>query len=290
MAGIGKYKKSKKFQLKSGNSTTFKMMGATPYKQIDPANLGTLGLHQATASTTGVGSPIIPTIEKDYTPPTQDQITKFSEKNVKKIKTKSGIDWSKAPAIGTKERTNWYKKHNLKLDDTTPTDKLDTKKVDKIEGSKDTKLEKATGDKLSGRSRKATKLTKALGIRQKGEKTRVIRGVEKEWRGGRWQTKKSPAEMKHSPKKMYKKTTMKKKMPADAKGLSKLPTNVQKKMGYTKDAQGNPLMMKHGSPTKMYGKSSPKKMYGKSPMKKNPKLKDMPDKQRKAVFASGYKG
>ena len=50
------------------------------------------------------------------------------------------------------------------------------------------------------------------------------------------------------------------------------------------------MMMKHGSPTKMYGKSSPKKMYGKSPMKKNPKLKDMPDKQRKAVFASGYKG
>ena len=92
---------------------------------------------------------------------------------------------------------------------------------------------------------------------------------------------------------------MKKKMPADAEGLSKLPTKVQKKMGYTKDAQGNPLMMKHGSPTKMYGKSSPKKMYGKSspkkmygksPMKKNPKLKDMPDKQRKAVFASGYKG
>ena len=304
MPGLGEYKKGKKFQLKSGNSTTFKMMGATPYKQIDPANLGTLGLRQATASTTGTKPMIIPTIpDADYTPPTQDQITKFSEKNVKKIKTKSGIDWSKAPKVGTEKRTNWYKKHNLKLDDTTPTGKLETKKVDKIEGGDKTKIKKVkSGDektKISGRSRKATKLTKALGIRQKGEKTRVIRGVEKEWRGGRWQTKKSPAEMKHSPKKMYKKTTMKKKMPADAKGLSKLPTNVQKKMGYTKDAQGNPLMMKHGSPTKMYGKSSPKKMYGKSspkkmygksPMKKNPKLKDMPDKQRKAVFASGYKG
>ena len=94
---------------------------------------------------------------------------------------------------------------------TKPKDARDA--YNKIEGSKDTKLEKATGDKLSGRSRKVTKLTKALGIRQKGEKTRVIRGVEKEWRGGRWQTKKSPTEMKHSPKKMYKKTTMKKKMP-----------------------------------------------------------------------------
>ena len=293
MPGIGKYKKGKKFQLKSGNSTTFKMMGATPYKQIDPGSMMT-GFSGISASTTGTKPLIIPTIEKGYTPPTRDQITKFSEENVKKIKTKSGIDWSKAPKVGTEKRTNWYKKNKLKLDDTTPTGKLKTKKVDKIEGGDKTKIKKVKGGdkktKISGRSRKATKLTKALGIRQKGEKTRVIRGVEKEWRGGRWQTKKSPAEMKHSPKKMYKKTTMKKKMPADAKGLSKLPTNVQKKMGYTKDAQGNPLMMKHGSPTKMYGKSSPKKMYGKSPMKKNPKLKDMPDKQRKAVFASGYKG
>lgn len=30
------------------------------------------------------------------------------------------IDWKTAPAVGTKARTEWYKKHNLKLDDTTP--------------------------------------------------------------------------------------------------------------------------------------------------------------------------
>ena len=292
MPGIGKYKKGKKFQLKSGNSTTFKMMGATPYKAMGPDKMF-MGM-QPNPSIYGTGFTVDKQLNKDFMGKDEGYLNvpapKVPKKKIKEKKTSTGVDWSKAPAIGTKERTNWYKKHNLKLDDTTPTDKLDIKKVDKIEGSKDTKLEKATGDKLSGRSRKATKLTKALGIRQKGEKTRVIRGVEKEWRGGRWQTKKSPAEMKHSPKKMYKKTTMKKKMPADAEGLSKLPTKVQKKMGYTKDAQGNPLMMKHGSPTKMYGKSSPKKMYGKSPMKKNPKLKDMPDKQRKAVFASGYKG
>ena len=292
MPGIGKYKKGKKFQLKSGNRTTFKMMGATPYKAMGPDKMF-MGM-QPNPSTYGTGFTVDqafknnPMSDEGYLNVPAPKVP--PKEKIKEKKTSTGIDWSKAPAIGTKERTNWYKKHNLKLDDTTPTGKLEKIKVDKIEGSKDTKLEKATGDKLSGRSRKVTKLTKALGIRQKGEKTRVIRGVEKEWRGGRWQTKKSPAEMKHSPKKMYKKTTMKKKMPADAEGLSKLPTNVQKKMGYTKDAQGNPLMMKHGSPTKMYGKSSPKKMYGKSPMKKNPKLKDMPDKQRKAVFASGYKG
>jgi hypothetical protein len=36
-------------------------------------------------------------------------------------KTKSTKpDWSKAPKVGTQARTNWYMKHNLKLDDTTP--------------------------------------------------------------------------------------------------------------------------------------------------------------------------
>ena len=29
-------------------------------------------------------------------------------------------DWSKAPAVGTTERTLWYQKHKLKLDETTP--------------------------------------------------------------------------------------------------------------------------------------------------------------------------
>ena len=303
MPGIGKYKKGKKFQLKSGNSTTFKMMGATPYKAMGPDKMF-MGM-QPNPSIYGTGFTVDQAFKNNsmsdegYLNVPAPKVP--PKEKIKEKKTSTGIDWSKAPPVGTEDRTNWYKERNLKLDDTTPTGKLDTKKVGEIKGDK-TKIKKVEGDnktKISGRSRKVTKLTKALGIRQKGEKTRVIRGVEKEWRGGRWQTKKSPTEMKHSPKKMYKKTTMKKKMPADAKGLSKLPTNVQKKMGYTKDAQGNPLMMKHGSPTKMYGKSSPKKMYGKSspkkmygksPMKKNPKLKDMPDKQRKAVFASGYKG
>ena len=29
-------------------------------------------------------------------------------------------DWSKAPKPGTQERTLWYQKHNLALDETTP--------------------------------------------------------------------------------------------------------------------------------------------------------------------------
>tara|TARA_R100001594_G_scaffold101710_1_gene136274 strand:+ start:23 stop:508 length:486 start_codon:yes stop_codon:yes gene_type:complete len=35
MAGIGKYKKGKKFELKSGNNISFKEMGSSPLKQAD---------------------------------------------------------------------------------------------------------------------------------------------------------------------------------------------------------------------------------------------------------------
>ena len=282
MPGLGEYKKGKKFQLKSGNSTTFKMMGATPYKAMGPDKMF-MGM-QPNPSIYGTGFTVDQAFKNNsmsdegYLNVPAPKVP--PKEKIKEKKTSTGVDWSKAPAIGTKERTNWYKKHNLKLDDTTPTGKLDTKKVGEIKGDK-TKIKKVEGDnktKISGRSRKVTKLTKALGIRQKGEKTRVIRGVEKEWRGGRWQTKKSPTEMKHSPKKMYKKTTMKKKFP---------DLNKDGKVTQADILMGRGVI---DSPAKMYGKSSPKKMYGKSPMKKNPKLKDMPDKQRKAVFASGYKG
>ena len=44
------------------------------------------------------------------------------EKSVKEksVKGESKIDWTKAPKVGTTARTNWYKKHNLELDPTTP--------------------------------------------------------------------------------------------------------------------------------------------------------------------------
>ena len=54
------------------------------------------------------------------------KIYKLSKKKNKSTSTKSTkkntgkIDWKTAPAVGSKARTEWYKKHNLKLDDTTP--------------------------------------------------------------------------------------------------------------------------------------------------------------------------
>ena len=41
MAGIGKYKKGKAFQLKSGNKPTFKMMGSSPLQSHDGTILHT---------------------------------------------------------------------------------------------------------------------------------------------------------------------------------------------------------------------------------------------------------
>tara|TARA_R100001443_G_scaffold42651_2_gene55927 strand:+ start:559 stop:1083 length:525 start_codon:yes stop_codon:yes gene_type:complete len=53
------------------------------------------------------------------------QAPKKAPKGKETVSTKSkpktkGPDWKKAPKVGTKARTDWYKKHNLKLDDTTP--------------------------------------------------------------------------------------------------------------------------------------------------------------------------
>ena len=48
--------------------------------------------------------------------------------NKPKSKAKSTKpDWSKAPKVGTTARTNWYKKFNLALDETTPGYKEKTK-------------------------------------------------------------------------------------------------------------------------------------------------------------------
>jgi len=58
----------------------------------------------------------------------------------KKATTKTPkINWKTAPKVGTQARTKWYKKHKLKLDDTTP--KLQSNKK---ATTKKTKTKKAT--------------------------------------------------------------------------------------------------------------------------------------------------
>ena len=52
---------------------------------------------------------------------------RYTYKTTPKAKTKSTKpDWTKAPKVGTQARTDWYKKHNLALDKTTPGFKEDS--------------------------------------------------------------------------------------------------------------------------------------------------------------------
>ena len=277
MPGLGEYKKGKKFQLKSGNRTTFKMMGATPYKAMGPDKMF-MGM-QPNPSIYGTGFTVDqafknnPMSDEGYLNVPAPKIPKEKINKDKKVKTKEVNPWDAAYEKGKEEGydlnelvKNREKNQQLINYLYGKGTKPEGEKVKDIK--KDTKKDpkKVKGDKLSGRSRKATKLTKALGIRQK------------EWRGGRWQTKKSPTEMKHSPKKMYKKTTMKNKFP---------DLNKDGKVTQADILMGRGVI---DSPAKMYGKSSPKKMYGKSAMKKKKPLKERSRAEQRAVFASGYKG
>ena len=64
--------------------------------------------------------------------------------------------------------------------------------------------------------------------------------------------------------------------------LSDDPTNIDHIKAYKKETR------KENKAYKKFIKY--KNKLDKNPLKKNPKLKDMPDAQRRAVFASGYKG
>ena len=71
----------------------------------------------------------------------QKQVKKISEDNkipekLEKAPKAPKINWKTAPKVGTQARTKWYKKHNLKLDDTTP----------KLQSNKKTKTGYFQGD------------------------------------------------------------------------------------------------------------------------------------------------
>ena len=57
--------------------------------------------------------------DSGYEAPTAPE-TKPYVKSKSKIKVGAAIPWNKAPKVGTQARTDWYKKFNLKLDETTP--------------------------------------------------------------------------------------------------------------------------------------------------------------------------
>jgi len=82
--------------------------------------------------------------------------TKVNKEKTNKKKT-GKTDWTKAPKVGSKERTQWYKDNNLKLDDTTPA--LMKKSAMKMKKSPATLIKKkTTREKLNKLVEKRTKL------------------------------------------------------------------------------------------------------------------------------------
>jgi hypothetical protein len=57
----------------------------------------------------------------------------YDPKKAPKPEKATKPDWSKAPKVGTTARTNWYKKFNFALDETTPGYKKKTKKKITVE-------------------------------------------------------------------------------------------------------------------------------------------------------------
>ena len=90
------------------------------------------------------------------------------------------IPWKTVPAVGTTARTKWYKKYNLKLDDTTPA--LMKKSAAKMKKSPAKLIKRKTDrEKLNKLVEKRTKLNKKKDEREaKGKKTkRVTRRIER---------------------------------------------------------------------------------------------------------------
>ena len=109
-------KKNSTFQMRSGNSPMFKMVGSSPHKSIVIENIKKK-LEERKQRRQGEQ-------EQPYTPPKTDN----NPLNI--------------PGVGTQERTQWYMDKGWALDETTPAieSKIDiqTKPIEKVVGDKET--------------------------------------------------------------------------------------------------------------------------------------------------------
>ena len=88
--------------------------------------------------------------KKEGLGPRQNGKTDLKTKTKVKTSTAPKINWKTAPKVGTQARTKWYKKHKLKLDDTTP----------KLQSNKKTKTSKKSPSNPDNFSVKTPKVNK----------------------------------------------------------------------------------------------------------------------------------
>jgi len=102
----------------------------------------------------------------------------------KKNNNKKGpIDWSSAPAVGTKARTKWYKDNNLALDDTTPAlmkkSAMKMKKAPAKMKKAPAKMMKKSAAKMKKESMAKLKKSPAKLIKKKTDREKLNKLVEK---------------------------------------------------------------------------------------------------------------
>jgi hypothetical protein len=161
--------------------------------KVDKFIKGPKGGSKLSVKHEGPGKTTIKRVPKGTTTTTTPTSPKKESK-----KSTGRIDWDTAPAVGTKARTEWYKKHNLKLDDTTPAlmkksavklkkkspAKMMKKSPSKMAKKSPAKLKKKTKDGLKEAVKGAVKGGLAKGTLKVGKKIdkdtgKSMRGVKK---------------------------------------------------------------------------------------------------------------
>ena len=214
-------KKSSTFQMRSGNSPMFKMIGSSPHKSIVIGNIKKK-IEERRLRRQGEQEQ---QDKKTYTPPPTSAALSWDEAQKRAIAEGHDLNELVKNRKANQKLINYY--HGIG-DKPVIESEIDIKTQEEITGGEEIKIKEVNKPDTKTKKTKKTKLTKAIdrvgesiteatttggkldlfgegklfGKKSKTPRTKVIKGVEKEWRGGRWQTKK-PAPTKNYQKGYY---------------------------------------------------------------------------------------
>ena len=224
--------------MKSGNSPMFKMMGSSPHKSIVIGNIKKKIEERRLRRQEEQEQQD----KKTYTPPSPQAPSDWDKAQERAIAEGHDLNELVKDRKKYQKLINYY--HGIGDKPVIESDiDMETKTTGEVPINKPTEIIKSTTGEQSGiatginrvfgRISEATTTDKRLdlfsegklfGKKSKTPRTKVFKGVEKEWRGGRWQTKK-PAPTKFHPltiaKAVVEKTTDKQKRQEFKEKLSK---------------------------------------------------------------------
>ena len=210
-------KKNSTFQMRSGNSPMFKMMGSSPYKESIILENLSRKIEERKRRRQGDQEQ---QDKKTYTPPPPPAPSGWDEAQKRAIAEGHDLNELVKDRKANQKLINYYYGIGDKPVIESDID-METKSTIEVPKNKPTEIIKSTTGEQSGiatginrvfgRISEATTTDKKLdlfsegklfGKKSKTPRTKVFKGVEKEWRGGRWQTKK-PAPTKNYKKGYY---------------------------------------------------------------------------------------